>query len=354
MAEQPLVSIIVNNYNYERYLGEAIRSACSQTYSKVEVIVVDDGSTDNSKHIIKDLADKIIPVFKENGGQASAFNAGLQVSNGEIIIFLDADDYLFPHAAEKIVTAWKPNISKVHYLLQGIDADGKSLGYTYPSRAEYLGQGNVVKAMLEEGGYGVSPTSGNAFSRSVLNSIFPIPDGKYRISADGFLAVATPFYGEIIAIEEPLGAYRVHGSNNWGTSMSGKRFRSFIEHDFIKKELLMEKAGEFGYELPKDLLLRKNGHLWARMASLKLDPNNHPVPSDSIPKLIYHGIRSAWLYSSELNWQKKNVITLWFLSVGFLPLPLAKKAIGWLFEQKSRPELVKQALALLRPLLNRT
>ena len=166
--------------------------------------------------------------------------------------------------------------------------------------------------MLEEGGYGVAPTSGNALSREVLTEIFPIPAQEYKISADGYLAVAMPFYGEILAVEEPLGAYRVHGSNNWGTSMEGKQFRSFIEHDLIKQSLLDDKAAEFGHEVPKDILLRKNGHLWARIASLKLDPKRHPIAADSIPKLMYHGIRSAWLYSSELNRKKNNLITLWF------------------------------------------
>lgn len=350
---QQQISVIVNNYNYASYVGRAIESACEQTYPHTEVIVVDDGSTDNSREVISAFGDRITPIFQANGGQAAAFNAGLEASHGEIIIFLDADDYLFPNAAERVVQAWKPGISKIHYLLKGIDGAGEPLGYTYPSRGEYLGRGDIVETMLEEGGYGVAPTSGNALSREVLTSIFPIPAQEYKISADGYLAVATPFYGEILAIEEPLGAYRVHGNNNWGTSMEGKQFRSFIEHDLIKQSLLDDKAAEFGREVPTDILLRKNGHLWARIASLKLDPKHHPIETDSIPKLIYHGIRSAWLYSSELNWKKKNIITLWFLSVGLLPRSLSKQAIGWLFEQNSRPDVVKKLLALLKPLLNR-
>jgi len=71
------VSIIIDNYNYGRFLGEAIDSALAQTYPHVEVIVVDDGSTDNSREVIAKYGDRIIPVLKENGGQASAFNAGL-------------------------------------------------------------------------------------------------------------------------------------------------------------------------------------------------------------------------------------------------------------------------------------
>lgn len=90
--KSPLVSIIVNNYNYERYLSEAIDSAIAQTYTHTEVIVVDDGSTDKSREIIANYGDRITPVLKENGGQASAFNTGLATSKGEIIIYLDSDD----------------------------------------------------------------------------------------------------------------------------------------------------------------------------------------------------------------------------------------------------------------------
>lgn len=352
MSERPLVSIIINNYNYVRFLAEAVESACSQAYSNIEVIVVDDGSTDNSKDVIDSFGDRILPVFKENGGQASAFNTGFEASHGEIILFLDADDALLPHAVEKIVSDWKPGIAKAHFLLNAIDGEGQPLGYTYPSRGQYLGRGDVVATLLERGVYGVAPTSGNALGRDALSSIFPIPEEKYCISADGYIATSIAFYGDVLAIEEPLGLYRVHGSNNWGTSMNGNCFRSFIEHDLRKQDLIIERATEFGYIVPSNLLFRTNTHLWARLASLRLDPQNHPIQSDTILSLIYHGIRSVWLYS-DLNRKKRLIISLWFLTVGLMPLPVAKPAIGWLFAQESRPKAVEWFLNLLRPFLNR-
>jgi len=82
MVNQPLVSIIINNYNYARFLRDAIDSALNQTYDRTETIVVDDGSTDNSREIIAGYGDRIIPVLKENGGQNSAFDAGFAASAG--------------------------------------------------------------------------------------------------------------------------------------------------------------------------------------------------------------------------------------------------------------------------------
>ena len=83
----PLVSINVNNYNYARFLNQAIDSALNQTYPNIEVVVVDDGSQDSSQEIIGSYGNQIVPVLKENGGQASAFNEGFRVSQGEIVMF---------------------------------------------------------------------------------------------------------------------------------------------------------------------------------------------------------------------------------------------------------------------------
>src|ERR1019366_4357461 len=103
-ASLPLVSILINNYNYGRFLRDAIDSALNQTYSNIEVIVVDDGSTDSSREIIATYEKRIIPVLKANGGQASAFNAGFAASKGDWVYLLDSDD-LFN--AKKVERVWE-------------------------------------------------------------------------------------------------------------------------------------------------------------------------------------------------------------------------------------------------------
>src|SRR5688572_20554111 len=114
MVSRPMVSIIINNYNYGNFLRAAIDSCLKQIYPFKEVIVVDDGSTDDSKDIILSYGDKIIPLLKENAGQASCFNAGYNICHGDIILFLDADDFLADNALEKIVDAFiDHSVSKV-------------------------------------------------------------------------------------------------------------------------------------------------------------------------------------------------------------------------------------------------
>ena len=106
MKQLPKVSIVINNYNYGRFLADAIDSALTQTHPQLEVIVVDDGSTDNSREVIARYGDRIRPILKPNGGQASAMNAGVAASTGDIIFFLDSDDMLLPEAAETVVGHW--------------------------------------------------------------------------------------------------------------------------------------------------------------------------------------------------------------------------------------------------------
>jgi glycosyltransferase involved in cell wall biosynthesis len=90
----PLVSIIIPTYNYARFLGKALSSCFDQTYQNLEVIVVDDGSTDNTKQVIEPFNERIVYLYQENQGVSTARNRGLDRAKGDHIAFLDADDYL--------------------------------------------------------------------------------------------------------------------------------------------------------------------------------------------------------------------------------------------------------------------
>lgn len=336
----PLVSIVVNNYNYGQFIDQAIDSALNQTYSNIEVMVVDDGSTDNSREIITRYGDRIIPVLKENGGQGSTFNAGLAVSGGEIIIFLDSDDYLFPETIERVVAAWKPGVVKVQYRLDVVDISGNRIG-VYPPTERKLDDGDVVPILLAKGRYGTPVTSGNAFSRAVLDEIFPIPEAEFRLSADGYLVNLVPFYGKLVSIEQSLGAYRMHGSNSWGVSQEAdlEKFHKYVKHDLHRYELLSHKAPAFGYAFPEDCADRDYLHLRNRIISLRLNPETHPVPSDSSWVLTYKALRATWLYS-ELNVKTRLIGSLRLILMGLLPQAMSKQMIKWILVSQSRPRSV--------------
>jgi glycosyltransferase involved in cell wall biosynthesis len=215
----PLVSIVIDNYNYGRFLKEAIDSALNQTYQNKEIIVVDDGSTDNSPEIILEYGNKIIPIFKKNGGQASAFNAGFRESSGDIVIFLDSDDVLLSTAIEKAVEGFDSStVSKVHWQLWNIDGDGKRTGEILP--VDKLIEGKLIEELIKSGPTECGgppnspPCSGNAWSRAFLQEILPIPEKEFKQTADFYLMVLAPVHGEIKKVDEPLGLYRVHGKNS--------------------------------------------------------------------------------------------------------------------------------------------
>ncbi|MCC5651558.1 glycosyltransferase [Nostoc sp. XA013] len=235
---KPLASIIITNYNYERFLSEAIESALSQSYQPTEVIVVDDGSTDNSRQIIANYRERIILLLKENGGQGSAFNAGFEISQGEIICFLDADDILLPGAIERAVELLHdPNVVQVHWPLSAIDAYGKPLGKLIPDQP--LPEGDLRDARLKKGieGYVFSPTSGNAWSRRYLKQILPLSADQFCFSADSYLTFLAPFFGTIKRIVQYQALYRIHGQNgtskctySWQLNQYQKRITALYEH----------------------------------------------------------------------------------------------------------------------------
>ena len=204
--EQPLVSIIISSYNYAPYLWQAIDSALLQSYPSTEVIVVDDGSTDDSPKIITSFGHRIKAILKKNGGQASAMNAGFNQSKGSIIIFLDSDDVLIPDAIEQTYSFFAdPAVVKVHWTLEEIDADGKSknkLFNKFPLATGDLFDDVVQHGPLDSGSppFG-SPTSGNAWSRSFLTQTMPIPEQLYKSSPDQYLHALAPVYGELRAVE---------------------------------------------------------------------------------------------------------------------------------------------------------
>jgi len=98
-----------------------------------------------------------------------ASNAGFAISTGDIIIFLDADDYLFPSALDEIVNKWNENVAKIHFRLSKIQ-NGKEIGFSPPS-SQKLSEGEVWREILKYGHYITSPTSGNAFSAKVLRTL---------------------------------------------------------------------------------------------------------------------------------------------------------------------------------------
>lgn len=358
----PLVSIIVNNFNYARFLPRSIHSALAQTYSHVEVVVVDDCSTDESADVIRSFGTRVVPVLQtKNGGQGAAFNAGYRASRGEIVLFLDSDDYLLPTAVEKVVDAFtrasenREDVAKVQFRLNLVDNDGRFIDL-YPAKRIRFDSGDVVPLLLQKGRYETPVTTGNAFSRRILDAVMPVPEEDFRICADGYLVTVVPLFGKVVSIDEPLGAYVQHGGNNWAggggnPQASARRFRRSLEHDKHRVAALVRWAERRGLRVSSDPSLHDDFHLSTRLASLCLEPDAHPVPSDSRLELGLRGSLAA-LQASSLSPKQKAIVSTWFVAAGVLPEAFAKRIVSWRLVQESRPVLldrwVKRARALVR------
>ena len=223
MKDEFLVSIIINNFNYESFLAEAIDSALNQTYSHTEVIVVDDGSTDNSQKIILSYGDRITPVFKENGGQASAFNAGFAASKGDIICFLDSDDVFLPEKVAEIVNlfAEHPDIGWCFHSLNLVDKRSEEL--VGVSREKISRKCNFT-TQIKHGKlpFYPPPTSGLCFQRSLIKSILPMTESLKR-GADRYLVVIAIALSQGFFLDNKLSVQGIH-EDNGNTLKTGKTF----------------------------------------------------------------------------------------------------------------------------------
>ncbi len=220
-------SILIVNYNYGRYLAEAIDSALGQTWPNVQVVVVDDGSTDESALIMQTYGDAITPVFKENGGQASGTNLGFPLLTGETVILLDSDDILEPTAIEKTIGAFSdPDVIKVCWPFTIIDRNGAPTGEI---RFSHLPDGNFRANALKVGpaSHYTPAQSGNFWRKSFLEQVMPVPESDFRNIVDAYLFAFSPFFGSFRSVDEPLTRYRVHGSNVSSNFGAGRRRRDW-------------------------------------------------------------------------------------------------------------------------------
>jgi glycosyltransferase involved in cell wall biosynthesis len=208
-----LVSIIVNNYNYEKFLNNAIDSALNQTYRFSEVIVVDDGSTDNSREIITSYGDKVIPILKENGGQASAFNMGFAASKGDIICFLDSDDTFLLEKIEKIVQIFQrhDDIGWCFHALTLVEFSSKKIlenEYKFPS-SKWDFRLQIKNGKIP---YIPAATSSLCFRRSALEAVLPMPE-SIRITSDNYLKFTSVALSKGFFLSQELTVQNIHQSN---------------------------------------------------------------------------------------------------------------------------------------------
>lgn len=260
--EQPLVSVIVSNYNYAHYLKRCLHSVFQQTYPKIECIVIDDASTDESVSVLGDLAARNLglTIHKRsvNGGQSAAILDGLERASGQFVVMLDADDMLLPNAIASHVYVHQGLRDAVGFTCADmLQIDGNTLMSAaspglnqfvinraknkYQERHTSLEiilrpddvRGDILDNLyLVDSGYkkgwAWSATSGMMFRRDALRLWERTPGlANLRYSTDAFFCYGINAICGSIVIDVPLAAYRIHGKNGFAARLPLKGIRGY-------------------------------------------------------------------------------------------------------------------------------
>jgi glycosyltransferase involved in cell wall biosynthesis len=266
----PLVSIILSYYNEMRFIAEAIESAKSQTYKNIEVIVVDDGSTDLAHQHLLTIPDVKI-IRQKNSGASSARNHGLLESRGDYIVFLDHDDRLMANAVTSHIEALKkkPDAGLIFAALREIDKEGHTVGAPYlcaPRR-------NYFHTFLE-----INPIHCPAsamLSRKALDGIGGFdPNVDPGDDHDLYIRIAREF--PVLRHSALVAEYRIHGSN---VSQDGRKMYAAAERVFNKVKVTMSLT-------PKEQKLLRAGYGRADAYFLGGQGLRHQA------RLLYYRLRS--------------------------------------------------------------
>jgi glycosyltransferase involved in cell wall biosynthesis len=224
----PSVSVLVNTYNHERFIAQCLQSVLDQTFpaDQMEIIVVDDGSTDSTPQITQSFIPRSRPsinyVRKPNGGQVSAFHAGVALARGEIIAFLDGDDYWAPNKISAVLAAFEENpaVAAVGHAYHEVDENGRSLATMIPTADRVnLNDASFAQSACLLGVF--LGTSRFAIRRAVLEKTLPVPPDLPFF--DTFVYSQAVAISGAILLPEPLCYYRLHHNNLWALSGQGER-----------------------------------------------------------------------------------------------------------------------------------
>lgn len=330
---RPRVSVCIVNHNYAAYLADAIESVLQQDYDDLEILVVDDGSTDDSVDVANRYADRARVVVKANGGQASAMNAGFRIATGDVVLFLDADDMLTPGTVALVASAFRDSsLAKVQFAVDVVGPDGSPLGIRIPGPHAIPVNGDLRHHVLRVRNYPWPPNSGNAFSSAALAAVLPMPEDAYRVDADCYLAETTPLCGRVATLSRVGALYRWHPRNNSAARESAldwlhrKMALTAIGHAEVRR--IAQTLGLSLDGCPADAAdVPDIAHLGVRLASLRLDPETHPIASDSPRALAMRGIRAS-LRHPYLPVAGRLKRAGWFALAGLLPGPLSRRVVA--------------------------
>lgn len=207
----PKVSVIIPNYNYGRFLSDAVVSALGQSVRPHEIIVVDDGSTDDSLEMLSRFGDDVTVIRQKNGGVGAARNAGVRASSGDFIAFLDADDYWLGEKLSKQLAMFEsdPDLGLVTTGMREVSLGGEQIALHLRGMSGWCSEDLLLFRPVVSG-----PGSTSLVRRELFESVGGFDERKeLHPSEDWEFSFRIAQVSKIGFIEEVLAVYRNHGGN---------------------------------------------------------------------------------------------------------------------------------------------
>lgn len=348
LSTLPSLSVVIPNYNYEAYVGQAIESALTLRWGDVEVIVVDDGSTDGSLGVIQQYANRITVLTQPNAGQFQACKTGFAASSGSVVIFLDSDDLLHPNLMEEFALVWRSGISKVQVQMKLIDALSKPIGGVLPQYHYVPNAEEVRRWALRIGAYPTPPGSGNVYARQFVRNVFDFNTKFQDRSSDSYLLAAAPILGDVVTIPKPLVSYRIHDRNDGAFSkIDDARFSREVRATRDRFEFSCEVAARSNLRTERKALDRNLRYLSLRLASVVLRPDLHPIPNDYRLKITAKMILAVF-QPQGFSFAERLSLALWGIAIGLSPKSAQRALLKWRYVPGSRSQAITNLLVRLR------
>src|ERR1700736_2043168 len=212
---KPTVTVLIDTFNHERFIDEAIVSVLEQDFprAEMEILVVDDGSTDRTPETVRKFDPHVRLLRKSNGGQASAFNAGIPEARGEIVAFLDGDDWWAPGKLTAVAEAFAtdPGIGLVGHGVTEVYPDGRQRTEV-PREICRFRIASIEEAKMFRMSRGFLGTSRMAYRREILRRIGGVPE-VLKFEADEYLFTLAGLFSDVMILRESFTFYRLHDNN---------------------------------------------------------------------------------------------------------------------------------------------
>jgi hypothetical protein len=327
------LSIVIVNYNYQDYVGAAIESALAVRWDDVEVIVVDDGSTDRSWEIISQY-EKVKSLRIDNVGQMGATRVAVTLLTGDVVLFLDSDDTVEPNVMEATHHLVGPGVSKVQFAMQPIGKSGEKIGSYFPTYPKSCTSEDVARWLRTTSNYPTAPGSANIYARWFVDKVFAMDTAYVDRAPDSYMISAAPILGAVRTISAPLANYRIHGENHGAFSaLDATRFARDVTRTIERFDYANEVRTSDGQAaLPLGVLARGIRFNSLRVTSFVLKPDTHPLTDDTRLGLIGGTLRSLF-YPQGFRPAQHLALISWSL----LSLIIPKKAATRLIELRYVP-----------------